>query len=191
MAQINLLPWRQERREQQKIEFAIIAVVALVIGASVVLGINLKYKSDIADQQSRNQYIKTETKKLDTQITEIQSLQRERARLIERMEVIQNLQGNRPVVVHVFDEMARTLPDGVFYTEVKRTAKSISISGLTESTNRVSNLMRNLDASPWFKDPKLSRVESQSEEGMKSFELSVGVDNPTTSAEEDDENSEG
>ena len=185
MAHINLLPWRQERRDALRNEFIVVCVIALAIGALAVMGVNVKYANDIKDQQKRNSFIQAEMKKLDEEIKAIESLQRERARLIERMEVIQNLQGDRPVVVHGFDEMARTLPDGVFYTDVKRSNKRLSVQGLTESTNRVSNLMRNLDASPWFKDPQLSRVESKNEEGLKQFELTVSIDDPTKASDDE------
>ena len=111
---------------------------------------------------------------MEQQIKEIRELKKKRESLIERMKVIQDLQGNRPVVVKIFDEVVRTVPDGVYYKNVKASGDSINIVGFAESNNRVSNLMRNLDSSELFQAPNLSKVQtSGKEKDSNEFDLSV------------------
>ena len=160
MAKINLLPWRQERRSLLKRQFLVVLAGAAILGGSLVYFADVAISSQIATQQQRNHFIKEEAAKLDSQIAEIKQLQDQRKHLVERMKVIQELQGNRPVIVRVFDELVRTLPDGVFYTKLSRSGDVFNAEGYAESNNRVSNLMRNLDASPWFKVPNLAKVEA-------------------------------
>ncbi len=131
---INLLPWREERRKQKQHEF-----VAMLIFAAIVAGLIFwlwkgMVEGQIADQQSRNNHIQSAISKLDTQIKEIKELQRRRDELVARMKVIQELQGNRPTIVYVFDQMVRTLPDGVYYTTVERKGDSYTIEGWRNPT---------------------------------------------------------
>ena len=144
---INLLPWREARRKQRQQEF-----VALLIFAALLAGLLFwmwkgMMEDRIADQQTRNSHIQAEIAKLDEQIKEIKELETRRAELVARMKVIQELQGNRPTIVYVFDQLVRTLPDGVYYSSVERTGNVFTIKGVAESNNRVSRLMRNLDGS--------------------------------------------
>ncbi len=160
---INLLPWREERRKQRQNEFiAMLAFAALLAGLIFWLWKGM-VEGDIADQQTRNNHIQSEIAKLDTQIKEINELQRRRDQLVARMTVIQELQGNRPTIVYVFDQLVRTLPEGVYYTLVERTGDSYRIEGVAESNNRISRLMRNLAASDWFVDPYLRNVNAPEE----------------------------
>lgn len=181
MAKINLLPWREELRKQQLQEFAII--LGMVVFAAIVVAFAWKRERELAveNQQSRNSYVEQQIATMDEQIKEIDELQKRRDALIERMTVIQGLQGNRPVIVHIFDQFAATLPDGVYYTSMKETGDKFDISGIAESNNRVSNLMRALDASPWFKNPQLNRVVAKGD--AFEFSLTVQIDpNPTAAA---------
>lgn len=167
MAKINLLPWRQELRKQRQQEFvAILMAVAMVAVALVLFG-HMALSKQVSDQEERNAYIKAEIGKLDGQIKEIDALQKRREELLARMKVIQDLQGRRPVIVRIFDEFVRVLPDGVYLTNLERTGDSFSLKGVAESANQVSNLMRNLDASPWFKSPQLSTVAADSTPAAK------------------------
>ncbi len=160
---INLLPWREERRKQRQNEFiAMLAFAALLAGLIFWLWKGM-VEGDIADQQTRNNHIQSEIAKLDTQIKEINELQRRRDQLVARMTVIQELQGNRPTIVYVFDQLVRTLPEGVYYTLVERTGDSYRIEGVAESNNRISRLMRNLAASDWFVEPNLLNVNALEE----------------------------
>ncbi len=174
MAKINLLPWREDLRKQQMQEFAI--VIGMVILVAVVLSFTWKQEraSAVETQKSRNSYIEGQIAQLEDSIKEIEELQRRRDSLIERMNVIQGLQGNRPVIVHVFDQFAETLPDGVFYTSMKQSGGTFEVVGLAESNNRVSNLMRSLNASPWFKNPQLIKVVAKGE--MFEFSLTLQLE---------------
>jgi type IV pilus assembly protein PilN len=158
MANINLLPWRERRREERKRTFFIALGVAFGLAAAF-LGIGVLYmNSEIANQAARNKYISDQTAVLDTKIAEIRNLQDQKRALTERMTVIQDLQGRRPVIVRLFDELVRTLPDGVYYNSITRTGDSIALSGVADSANRVSTLMRYLDDSEWFADPNLNQI---------------------------------
>lgn len=184
MTRINLLPWREERRQELKQQFFIVLAGAVLIGAGLVYLGNMNVQSRIDYQSQRNQFIQNETKKLEDQIREIKELEKKRESLIERMKVIQDLQGNRPVIVKVFDELARTVPDGVYYQEVKATGEVLAITGYAESNNRVSNLMRNLDASELFESPNLSKVQSASKEkAVNEFDLTVKRQKPASESE--------
>lgn len=161
MAQINLLPWREQLREERKKRFLTILAIVVVVGVGIILLADQYFSSAIARQTARDEYIKTEITKLDQRIAQISELQNRRKQLIARMKTIQDLQGNRPVIGRVFDQLARTLPDGVYFTEVKMTGQSVAITGSAESNNKVSELMRNLDGSPWLGSAALTEVKAK------------------------------
>ncbi|MFG0382188.1 PilN domain-containing protein [Pseudomonas sp. zbq_18] len=160
MARINLLPWREQLREERKQRFLVAMGGTLVIAAGLVFLAGQYLDGAIEQQNARNNFIKKEIAVLDARIKEISELKERRAQLLERMKIIQDLQGNRPISGRIFDQMVRTLPDGVFFTELKRTDKTIAIVGSAESNNRVSGLMRNLDASEWLTSPNLTEVKA-------------------------------
>lgn len=181
MARINLLPWREHLREERKQRFlAALAGVLLVAGGTVFLAD--QYLSAAIDRQlARNEFIRKEIAVLDARIKEISELRTRRQQLLERMKIIQDLQGNRPIIARVFDQIARTLPDGVHFNELKMTGKSIAIHGAAESNNRVSSLMRNLDASDWLTAPNLTEVKaitSGALEQANNFQLTVQQTQP-------------
>jgi type IV pilus assembly protein PilN len=153
MAQINLLPWREERRQQLKKDFLISIALVLALGAAAVLLADRVVNGQIDYQNARNQYLTEHIKELDKMVAEIKELERRRNQLIERMRVIQELQGNRPIIVRVMDQLVRTVPDGVFYRSLSTKGSKITINGVAESNNRVSSLMRQLDASDWLANP--------------------------------------
>ncbi|HQV40946.1 MAG TPA: PilN domain-containing protein [Moraxellaceae bacterium] len=161
MAKINLLPWRQELRKQRQQEFVAIVLAVAVLAVGIVLFTHMALSKQVSDQLERNSYIKAEIATLDTQIKEIDELQKRRDELLSRMRVIQDLQGHRPVIVRVFDEFVRAMPDGVYFRTIERKENMFSIVGVAESANQVSNLMRNLEASQWFKSPVLSKVAAE------------------------------
>ena len=160
MARINLLPWREQLREERKQRFVVAMGGTMVIAAGLIFLGGQYLDGAIEQQNARNDFIKKEIAVLDARIKEISELKERRAQLLERMKIIQDLQGNRPISGRIFDQMVRTLPDGVFFTELKRTDKSIAIVGSAESNNRVSSLMRNLDASEWLTSPNLTEVKA-------------------------------
>ena len=160
MARINLLPWREERREVRRKRFLLVLVAATVGMIGVVLVANQVISGVIDRQIARNDYIGKQIAVVDERITQINDLKTHRQQLVERMRIIQDLQGNRQVSGRIFDQLARALPEGVYFTEVKMTAKTLSITGAAQSNNRVSELMRNLEASDWFDAPSLTEVKA-------------------------------
>ena len=159
MPRINLLPWREEQREQRRNQFyAVMAGAIAAAGLAVFVGV-LVINTIIGHQNGRNEVLKEEMKLLDMRIAEIKSLESKKDRLVERMQIIEQLQQSRPEVVHLFSEMATALPDGVYLTEIKQSGSSLSIDGVAESNTRVSALMRNVDKSGWLTAPDLKIVE--------------------------------
>lgn len=183
MARINLLPWREERRQELKKQFIAVLFGVAVLGAGSVYLMNMQVEAEMQYQQSRNQFVTDETRKLDAQIAEIAELKKKRERLIERMNVIQDLQGNRPLAVHIFDEIARSVPDGAYYSSVEQKGEALTAIGFAESNTRISNLMRNLENSQSFTSPTLSKVSKQSsdktdEKAGSEFNLSFKIEKP-------------
>jgi type IV pilus assembly protein PilN len=186
MAKINLLPWREELRQELRKEFLVVLGATVVFALVVLLATNRVYSAWIDNQNNRNSYVQRNIDELNRQVKEIKELEAKRRQLLDRMKVIQDLQGTRPLVVHVFDEMVRTLPDGVFYQSLSRTDKTIDITGVAESNNRVSSLMRQLDKSDWFENPNLTSVQAAADFGEQasSFKMTVKVSPPQDKAGE-------
>jgi type IV pilus assembly protein PilN len=182
MPRINLLPWRAEERKKRQREFAFASIGALVAGGAVTLLLSLIMSGRIEQQNEKNQVLKDEIAKLDKQITEILGLENQKQRLIARMEIIQKLQRSRPEVVHLFDQLVKTLPDGVYLTSVKQADKRLELKGLAQSSTRVSAFMRNIDDSEWLDKPELEVVEVKKDAALGSeftlFANQVGVQLP-------------
>lgn len=160
MPRINLLPWRQQERAKRQKEFGLAAVGAVIAAAAVTLFTVWGYDWSIQRQKERNELLKTEIAELDKQITEILGLEAQKQRMKARMDIIQRLQRSRPEVVHVLDQLARTLPDGVYLSTVKQTDKKLELKGIAQSSTRVSTFMRNIEGSPWLTNPELQVVET-------------------------------
>ncbi|OOQ41878.1 pilus assembly protein PilN [Pseudomonas fluorescens] len=183
MARINLLPWREERREVRRKRFLLVLVAAMVGAMGAVLVANQVISGAIDQQVARNNYIGKQVAVVDERISQINDLKARRQQLVERMGVIQGLQGNRQISGRIFDQLARALPNGVYFTEVRMTAKTLSITGAAQSNNRVSELMRNLEASDWFEAPSLSEVKATAAgqlEQANVFQLTVRQTQPAT-----------
>ena len=187
MARINLLPWREQLREERKKEFlTILALVVLFAGALVFLG-DRYINGRIDHQNERNAFLKKEITLLDARIKEIEELQARRAQLLDRMKIIEDLQGKRPIIVRVFDELARTLPDGVYFSELAMKGAELSVKGGAESNSRVSNLMRQMDGSEWLTAPNLTAVKAVTSGALDQanvFELTVKQTAPRAGAAE-------
>ena len=176
MARINLLPWRDQLREERKKQFLVTLVGVLILAGACVLLADQYFNAKIDQQNSRNELIRTENAALDFRIKEIRELKTRRQQLVERMKIIHDLQGNRPIVARVFDQLVRTLPDGVYFTDLKMTGQTISIEGAAESNNLVSSLMRNQDASDWLSTPNLTEVKALNADRLdqtNTFKLTV------------------
>lgn len=175
MARINLLPWREQLREQRKQQFVATLIGMVMLGAALIFVGDQVFSSLINEQLSRNSFIERENQALDARIKEIQELRQKRNELIERTKVIQDLQGNRPITSHVFDQLARTIPEGVYFTAVRLTGKHISIEGAAESNNLISNLMRRQDASDWLAAPSLAEVKALELDGQEASQFKLTV----------------
>ena len=181
MPRINLLPWREQERKIRRREFMVAAGGAIFAAVIFVLGGKLLYSSWTDAQNEKNALLKKEIVKLDAQIADIQDLENRRQRLLARMEIIEKLQRKRPEIVHLFDEIVKTVPEGVYLTAIKQTGNRLEIHGVAQSSTRVSTFMRNIDSSVWMDNPVLQVVESSrdSPTGGSNFTLTsdvVGVD---------------
>ena len=159
MPRINLLPWRAELRTRRRNQFFIGLAASLGAAGLAVLASNFVMEGIVSNQTSRNDLLKTEIAALDKRIAEILDLEAKKERLLARMEIIEQLQRSRPEVVHLFDELVRTLPDGVRLVSIKQTDRRLEIKGDAESNTRVSAFMRNIDKSKWLTQPDLQVVE--------------------------------
>lgn len=178
MPRINLLPWREAERKRRRQEFGVGVVGALVFAGLIAFLINLQMQGAIDRQNERNRYLTSEIANLDRQIAEILDLEQKKQRLLARMQVIEQLERSRPEIVHVFDQLVRTLPDGVYLTEIKQTDRKIQIKGVAQSSTRVASYMRNLDASEWFADPALTILETKgASDAGSEFTLTVVQEN--------------
>jgi type IV pilus assembly protein PilN len=161
MPRINLLPWRAEQRKERKLAF-MVALGGATVGAIVAMGaVYLMFSSMIDGQERRNGRLRDEIKLVDRQIEEINSLETQKQRFISRMQIIEKLQRSRPEVVHVFDEIVHTLPDGAYLISLKQTDRHLKIDGIAQSSTRVASFMRNIDGSQWLKNPELETVETK------------------------------
>src|SRR6202050_405261 len=176
MPRINLLPWREEERRERKLKFLVALGGASIVGVVVAGALYLLMGSMVDAQNRRNDMLRAEIKQLDKQIEEINDLENAKQKFIARMEIIEKLQRSRPQIVHVFDDIVRTLPDGVYLTGVKQTDKKLKFDGVAQSSTRVSAFMRNIDGSEWLKNPELEVVESGKAAGGSSFSLLAGGD---------------
>ena len=186
MAEINLLPWRDERRAELKQKFLAVLGVVVACAGLIVFVVDLFISGQIQNQNDRNAYLKANITALNKQVEEIREMQRKRTQLLDRMTVIQELQGNRPIIVRILDQLVRTVPDGVFYTKVTARGQVITINGIAESNNRVSSLMRRLDASDWFKEPNLEGVKAQPDYGEQATTFNLTVQLQLLSAGEEE-----
>lgn len=186
MANINLLPWREERRQQIQKEFFITLGASVVVAALLVMLMMTLVNRAISHQEARNQYLQGHITRINKEVAEIRDLEQRRQQLLDRMNIIQSLQGTRPLIVRVFDEMVRTLPDGLFFTSVVRSGERIDVEGIAESNNRVSSLMRKLDGSSWFSEPNLTAVKAAEEYGDQAshFKLSFRISAPSPEKED-------
>ena len=163
MATINLLPWRQWERERKKSQFLASLGAVFALGVVLIMGAGMVLNADVDEQKRLNKRLETDIAVLDDKIKEIKALDAEREELLARMRVIQELQGNRPIIVRVFDEVVRRLSKGVHFNTLKMTGTSLSVAGVAESNNRISTLMRNLDSSDWFANPNLKSIQEDPE----------------------------
>ena len=162
MPRINLLPWREQQRKERKLALGVALGGAAVAAALVTLGANLFYNSLISAQEERNELLQSEIRELDKQIERINTLETQKQNFIARMQIIEKLQRSRPEVVHLFDELVRTIPDGTYLTLLEQNKARLKIQGVAQSSTRVSTFMRNIDSSEWLRNPELEVIETKS-----------------------------
>lgn len=175
MARINLLPWRAERRKQREREFYMQLGIAAAAAAVVVLLWVFWMGARIDNQNERNAYLQDEIKQLDAKIAEIKDLERTRSRLLARKQIIEQLQANRSQMVHLFDELVKTIPDGVRLTGLKQTGDQLSLEGVAQSNAAVATYMRNIEASPWLGHADLTRTENKHDDPSAPYAFGLNV----------------
>jgi type IV pilus assembly protein PilN len=197
MAKINLLPWRAERRAQRQREFYAMLGIAAIAGVVLSFLLWLHYDRQVSGQQARNQFLEAEIKKVEAQNEQIKELDRQKDRLLARKKVIEELQANRSQMVHLFDSLVRTVPDGLALANIKQEGEVLTLQGRAQSNARVSTYMRNLESSGWMTKPDLSIIEAKPEDGKTplassqsrelpyAFTLQVRLANPNAKTEED------
>jgi type IV pilus assembly protein PilN len=175
MPRINLLPWREEERKKRQRDFGVAMAGGVVAAIISVLAVVFVYSQMIDNQDGRNQRLTDEIAELQKSIEEIDGLERQKERLLARMEIIEQLQKSRPEIVHLFDGMARQLPEGVYLTGMTQKGSKIELRGVAQSSTRVSALMRQIDASEWLTDPEVERVETTSTGSSRKAEFILYV----------------
>jgi len=165
MARINLLPWREQLRKERRKQFTFVAGGSAALMLLVIFYVHLHIGSLIQDQQSRNSYMKQQISDVESRIKEIENLEKQKQQLLARMHVIEQLQSNRPEIVHIFYELAKATPDGLYLDRIVQSGRIITLTGRSQSNARVSTFMRNLDSSAWFENPVLDVIESNEKGG--------------------------
>ncbi len=173
MIRINLLPHRAEKRRARQIQFAALSVISLVLGVLLVGFGHAALSGRISYQERRNEYLKQETAILDKQIAEIKKLREETQSLLERKNVVENLQSTRSDVVHLLDQMLRILPEGVYLKTLKQTGNKINITGYAQTNARISTLMRAVENSPWLESPSLGEIHASTANGARVSEFTL------------------
>lgn len=197
MAKINLLPWRAERRVQRQREFYAMLGMAAIAGVVLSFLLWFHYDRQVSGQEARNQFLEAEIKKVEAQNEQIKELDRQKDRLLARKKVIEELQANRSQMVHLFDSLVRTVPDGLALANIKQDGEVLTLQGRAQSNARVSAYMRNLESSGWMTKPDLSIIEAKPEDGKTplatsqsrelpyAFTLQVRLANPNAKTEDD------
>ena len=186
MPRINLLPWREAERKRKRQEFFLSLGAALATAGLITLLGNWQMSASIEHQRDRNNYLNQEIAGLDKQIEEINGLDAQKRRLLARMEIIETLQRSRPEIVHVFDELVRILPEGVYLTYLRQTGQRFELRGVAQSSTRVSSFMRNIDASQWVSDPTLQIVETRSADSSAGASFTLFANQRRQASPEDD-----
>ena len=187
MARINLLPWRAERRKQRQREFQTMLGLSALAGVLLAFLLWFHYERQVSGQQDRNRFLEDKIAEVKKQNGEIKELDAKKDRLLARKKVIEELQSNRSQMVHLFDSLVRTIPDGVALSSLKQEGDILTLQGSAQSNARVSAYMRNLETSGWMTKPDLSIIEARKEAAPAggsvlpyTFTLKVKLANPNT-----------
>jgi type IV pilus assembly protein PilN len=185
MARINLLPWRAERQKERKKQFFLMLALSAFAGFALWFLVDGYYNAQIAGQQARNTFLDREITEVKAKITEIEALEQKKNNLLNRKKVIEELQANRSQMVHLFDSLVRTIPDGVILTGINQEGDKLTLEGRSQSYARVSAYMDNLAASGWMTKPDLSVIQAEGDNSglPHTFSLSVTLANPNAKKE--------
>ena len=189
---INLLPHREQKRAARQKQFLILAGLVSGLGLVILLAVHTFIAGTIANQASRNSYLKNEIAKLDKQIEEIKVLKEKTTALLDRKKVVEALQSNRAQVVHLLDQLVRQLPNGVYLKSVDQTGTLVKLAGYAQSNARVASFMRNLESSPWLEQPDLLETKATMLNGLRvsEFEMNVKLKSAESDKKEDAKPSE-
>ena len=180
MARINLLPWREKERQRQKRLITAGALIAVVLTFAGALASYFLIEDWIVAQETRNALLTAEIASLDRKIKEIKEIEKKKQDLLARMEIIQELQRLRPEIVHLFDEIVTIVPNGLHLTDMKQTGTTVVLEGRAQSYGRISDLMRNINASAWIANPNLKIIKEpdKTNTGLSHFELQLQQQRP-------------
>ncbi len=175
MARINLLPWREQRRKQQQQDFLVAIGLAVAFTCVVLFAVYMHIEGMKEYQQQRNQRLQNEINVLNRKIKEIRDIEEKKNKLLTKIELIQKLQESRPEIVHLFDELPKVTPDGVYLTKFEQKGNNLFFSGKAQSNARVSALMRAIEHSPWMHSPKLQVIKGKGgrQEEMNDFNMTA------------------
>lgn len=196
MTRINLLPWREALRAERQRRFLVSVALSALAALAVVGGVHMFLEAQLDEQQQRNAFLESKIAIVNAKLGKIRKLESERKALLDRMSIIQRLQTTRPEIVHLFDEIPRRLPDGVYLTAMRQNGSAVTIDGIAQSNARVSSFMRNLDQSEWFTDPTLTVIKtiyggSGGRQRLAQFSLKFTQVNPELPASGDEAASGG
>lgn len=175
MARINLLPWRQEERERRNKEFITLVVAVTLLALLSAFATWSYFNNELQDQRDANALIEQENSRLDTALTEIETLEQRREDIIARMQVIQDLQGRRPIPVRLWDDIANAIPPALYLTTLKREGDLITLIGQADNPNVVSSLIRNLDNSKWMNNSAVRNIQQNITAYQPTLELNTTV----------------
>jgi type IV pilus assembly protein PilN len=179
MVKINLLDWRNELSTFRKQQFLLMLGVGAAVAIFGVGAVTYGVQGAIEYQQQRNAFLRNQIAEMDKKIKEIEELEKVKASLLARMKVIESLQASRTAMVHFFDEVLNTLPDGVYIRSLKQTGKNVVIDGVAESNGRVSAYMKNIEASAWFAEPRLIVINTKNVNRRRQSEFQLQFKNLT------------
>lgn len=183
---INLLDWRTARRQRRQQQFTVAAGISAAIAAAIVVAALMAVQSKIEYQNQRNDFLKQQITLIDKQIEEIKALEKTKANLIARMEVIQKLQKTRSDIVHFYDEMVNMIPDGIYLKSIKLAGDKVTLDGVAESNGYISTYLKNLEASDWFSDARLVVIKTRKDNlrRVADFTITVTAFNKANAEEE-------
>lgn len=184
---INLLPWREELKQKRQKQLLNTILVGWAIAGGLAYLMVMYWDGRIDHQNDRNKYLETEISSLEETIKEIEDLKEKRDEIVDRLEVIQELQSDRAQIVHVFDDLVQKMPEGVYLDQINKKGDSLDIQGFAQANARVSSLMRNLDASSWFKSPQLKIVRNTSiNAGLELSQFNLKVSEERSNSEDEE-----